>query len=85
MLWNSTWLVVSLFDKVSKPNPPDLQPNSDRVIYKCHFLEKPKLCKNERNKSDIFESNSWKTKWSFHVPNCTESLQNALELSLAEV
>ena len=33
---------------------PDLQPNTRRVICKMTFLEKLKLCKNERNKSYIF-------------------------------
>ena len=48
MLWNNAQLASS------NPNPPDLQPNTRRVTCKMPFLEKPKLCKNERNKSDIF-------------------------------
>ena len=44
-------LLVSVFDKVSKLKLSYLQLNTRRVICKMPFLEKPKLCKNERKKS----------------------------------
>ena len=70
-----------MFDKVFKPELPRFT-----ALYECHFLDKPKLCKNKRNKSNIFfKSNQKEIKWSVRVPNYTESLQNALDLFLTEV
>ena len=45
-------LLVFVFDKVSKPSSPDLQPNTRRVICKMQFFRKAKIV--QRNKSYIF-------------------------------
>ena len=47
-------LVVFVFDKVSNPNRPDLQPNARRVIYKMPRFRKTKIVQKRKEQVRYF-------------------------------
>ena len=50
-------LLVSVFDKVSRPSSPDLQPNTRRVLCKLPSFRKAKIVQKQKKPFILFQSN----------------------------
>ena len=68
-------LLVSVFDKVSRPNSSRFTAQYLSCNLQNAIFKKSQNCAKQKGTSHIFfESNESETKWSVRVPNYSESL-----------